>query len=858
MKGILPISHGMAGTWAETPSGPLWRCVAQPIRRFALRWFDRDPSSIGGANLLAAIEQIVEAVIITDASGNIQYVNAAFTQMTGYSPHEVLGRNPRVLRSGEQNPDYYRELWSTIKDGRAWHGELINRRKDGTLYTEEMNVTPVRSATGAITHYIAVKQDVTGRKAAEQKLRMSEQRYRSLFERNLAGVLRTSLDGRILEVNPAMCQMVGDRSPDDVLGLNAADFYLDPEERKGLVEKLTAEKILTNYELRLRRKDGSFIWTIANVTLIEDGLSGPVIEGTLIDITDRKRAEEELTRAKEAAEAASRTKSEFLANMSHEIRTPMNGVLGMTELLLDTELSAEQREYLTMVKSSADALLSIINDILDFSKVEAGMLDIDRVEFGLRESVEETAKLIATRAHQKGIELVCDIDSSVPDFVVGDALRIRQVLVNLLGNAVKFTEKGEIVLSVRMHRRRAPGVDSGIVLLFAVHDTGIGIPASKQQQIFEAFSQADGSTTRKYGGTGLGLTIAKRLVEMMGGRMWLQSQPGAGSTFYFTIPVEPALGHTNDTSLDHRILHGLPVLVVDDNATNRSLLANRLAGWGMSPIMVESVVAALAALTKHPENFPLILTDLYMPEMDGFDLVRRIKSDSRLQNISVVMLSSGDMPRDAARSRELGVEAYLTKPVRQTELLKTIVRVVSRSLHVAGTCTAPPEVDHGLIPTSVALEERTANGKASPLLGTTSSANCAGYGSLRILLVDDNRVNQMLAERLLRKQGHTVLVAGNGTEALNAWQHEPFDLILMDVQMPELDGFEGTRRIRAIEQSTGAHVPIVAMTARAMSGDRERCIAVGMDDYVSKPVRMPELMAAIGRAVNNLPAVLKQ
>ncbi|MBL8484260.1 MAG: PAS domain S-box protein, partial [Rhodocyclaceae bacterium] len=770
----------------------------------------------------SVVENLQEIVFQTDSAACWTFLNPAWEDVSQFGCAESLTLPLMQFIAAEDHAPL-NAMFDALALGEQESAslELRLRARDGSLRWLEMYVRVLHDDAGKLTGYAGSAMDVTERRLAEDRLKDQLHFVQQVFEVTPVMIYVKGADGRYLTFNRAWEEFfstsrdawVG-KDVFDLFAPDAAQFHYTKD------QELLAQGGHQNFEVsvtdgRKRRRDTLYHKT---VFYRGDGTPGGIL-GTMTDITERKAAERETLRAKEAAEAANQAKSDFLANMSHEIRTPMNAIIGMTELALDTPLNDEQRDYLSLVKSSADNLLTIINEILDFSKIEAGKLDLEDIAFSLRDSVGLSARTLQQRASEKGLELSVRVDSDVPDGLQGDPTRLRQVLINLLSNALKFTDQGSVQVGVRT---QVCG-DGYAMLEFSVRDTGIGIPLDKQNVIFEAFSQADTSTTRKYGGTGLGLAICARLAAAMHGRIWVESEPGQGSTFYFTGRF--GLGRTHSAPRNNPAsLEQLPVLVVDDSETNRELLLEMLRSWNMKPHGAASCVDALAALETAEacaDPFRLVLVDGQMPGQDGFDTAMLLRRHAKTAAAAIMMITSGGQRGDAARCRELGISAYLTKPVVQSQLLDAIMLALNGALD---------GMDPALITRHSLREARR---------------------HLNVLLAEDNPVNQTLALRLLDKLGHRATLANNGAEAVKLAAEHTFDVILMDVQMPEMGGFEATRHIRDFEAELRRHTPIIAMTAHALAGDREKCLAAGMDGYVSKPIQVPALVEALAAATRS-------
>ena len=715
---------------------------------------------------------------------------------------EALADEREVIRSGE--PIVNKEEKETWPDG---HVTWVSTTK-----------VPLRNPDGEMIGTFGISRDITVRKKAEEEAAFERFLLKTLMEHSPDYIYFKDTESRFIRVSRALARYFGLPDAAEAIGKTDFDMFEEGQARQYLADEqevMRTGRPVVDKEEEQPGADDRVTWV--STTKVPLRNSGGEVIGTFgisRDVTLHKLAEVKLHEAKAAAEAANRAKSAFLANMSHEIRTPMNAILGMSELVLDTKLTPEQREYLNVVAESGEALLGVINDILDFSKIEAGKLSLEEDVFDLRENLGDTMKSLAVRAHRQGLELACRVSTDVPAVVLGDWARLRQIVVNLVGNAIKFTEHGEVVLEV------LPGADDDheVLLEFSVRDTGCGISDDKLDTIFDAFEQGDTSRTRKFGGTGLGLAISSKLTELMGGRIWAESEPGKGSTFHFTVRFRAADAQTPAPETTRRaVVFGTRVLVVDDNATNRRILEEMLGNWGMVPESASGVRAAmemLRAAQDRGEPYRLVLTDANMPELDGFALASQIKGDNQMGSTVIMMLTSGDYPGDISRCEELGVTAYLLKPVKQSELLDAMM---------------------------LALGVETPEDEAS----LPSAKRTSRLGPLRVLLAEDSLVNQKLAVGLLKKWGHSVVVTSNGREALAALESQHFDLVLMDVQMPEMDGLEAVAEIRASDKRSGRHMPIIAMTAHAMKGDRERCLEAGMDDYVSKPIHAHQLFETL-------------
>jgi PAS domain S-box-containing protein len=665
------------------------------------------------------------------------------------------------------------------------------------------------------------------RKRMEEQLRESEEKYRTILESIEDGYFEVDLEGTYSFLNDGFCR-ISERSQEELLGQNYKAFLAS--ESAGMLEAysrvLETGEALRAFEYEITRKDGTKKFVEESVTLKRDAAGEPIgFMGIRRDCTERKQVGVALEKARDAALESARLKSEFLANMSHEIRTPMNGVIGMTGLLLDTELTEDQREIAETISSSGDALLTIINDILDFSKIEAGKLEFETLDFDISSVVEGTVELLAEKARSKHIELASLVHRDVPRKLRGDPGRLRQILTNLVGNALKFTDHGEVVVRAE----KASETKRDVVIRYSVSDTGIGISEAAQRNLFQPFTQADGSTTRKYGGTGLGLAISKQLVELMGGQIGVTSMPGKGSTFWFTVRAAKQLGGPVVPDPEIRHLENLRVLIVGDNATKRQILVHQLTSWGMITEEADSgarTFELLQSAAARGITYDLALLDLTIPGLDGFELARAIKSEAAFSNVRVVLLTSHGQRGDSTTARKAGVSAYLTRPVRQSQLFNCLMTVINQENIV---------------------KENGEIASVSPSLVTRHSLEEAKPTHQKlILLADDNIVNQKVAIVQLQRLGYRAHAVADGREALEALGRIPYDLVLMDCQMPEMDGFEATAEIRRCEGNE-KHTPIVAMTAHALEGDREKCIAAGMDDYICKPVKSDELAEVLQR-----------
>ena len=803
----------------------------------------------------AMFENAAVGFSITSPEGVILDCNDTLCRLVGYTREELVGQAMTILFQDEIAAANERRRALLAGEIRQQSFDRRFHRRDGTtIWINPTFSVMSRGASASDVRILGIFQDITDRKKLEEDVQRTKERLElgvrgsgtTVFDLDLPHAeVGGSPGGGPRHGSQATLTLVGWEN----FGYDPATSITDPDRIGGLLhhpdERQHADEVTQGYlsgalpkletEYRIRHADGSYSWRLVRGQALRDGAGRPTrLIGSMVDITKLKQVEDELHTARQAAELANRAKDEFLANVSHEIRTPMNAILGMTELALDAAESAHQRQLLSTVKIAARNLLHVINDLLDFSKITAGKLALDHSDFSLRAAIGDTLRALAVRAHRKGLELVCNVNPDVPDLYFGDAGRVRQVLMNLVGNAIKFTARGEVVVQVTIDPG-APAEDDTVSLIFTVRDTGIGIAPEKHASIFRAFEQEDASTTRKFGGTGLGLTISSQLATLMGGRIAVDSQPGRGSTFTFTARISRSSKPEWHGLTSPGPLEGIEVLVVDDNETNRLILMEWLADWRMRPTAAGDGASTFEALERAQEAatpYPLVLLDGRMPDVDGITLAAQIRDRYGPSAHRLILLSSDHSPALAARSRDAGIHAYLLKPVQQAELLETIWSVMGSSAnlpHTADTTEA-------------------------------AAANARWLRALHVLVAEDNDLNASLLNELLGQRDHRVEFAGDGRTALDLATRPgaPYDVMLLDLHMPEMDGFEVVRAIRERERGTAKHLPIIAVTARSSTRDRERVLAAGMDAFLSKPIEVEELWRAIDRVVANAPPAKRQ
>jgi PAS domain S-box-containing protein len=773
----------------------------------------------------AALDAAANMIVITNRDGIIKYVNPAFCKVTGFTLAEIIEQPASILNSGLQDSAFYQRMWQTLLNGQAWEGELSNRRKNGEIYSEQMTITPIVE-DAAITYFVAIKRDISDEIRTRTRLKLVEKAIQEIDQGIHIMEAQPHVQGPLIQyVNAGYSRITG-YSYEEAVGQRAGFIRgndSDPQKLKQITSAMSEGANIT-LEQVYQRKDGSHFTGELHLSPVHND-TGEVSHyiGLLSDIDLRKQAEAALHEARDQALENSRLKSEFLSNMSHEIRTPMNGIIGMTDLLLDTQLDPEQRDFTGIVRDSAQALLVIINDILDFSKIEAGKLEIEVTDFSTVQVVEGSIELLTAKAHEKGLTLASFSDPNLPPRLRGDPTRLRQVLLNLISNAIKFTDKGSVELSAMPVQ-----LGNQSWLRFEVHDTGIGISPSVQAKLFQSFTQADSSTTRKYGGTGLGLAICKRLVELMGGQIGIQSSEGQGSNFWFTVPLEVSNTpdpHSTEQRRQANDATDLRVLVVDDHASDRKIIHRYLASWGLMNDGASNAAEALKLMRDAIDvgmPYNLAMVDYVMPGMNGIELAQTLRSDPKFAATRLVLMSAHDQRELFERALESGFADCLHKPIRQSQLFDSL--------------NEHPFSE--LADSSAALELLVS---ATPNLHNSLENRCL------ILLAEDNLINQKVAQLQINKLGYALHIVGNGQEAVQAIETAVarnvnlYSAVLMDCQMPVLDGFEATALIRKSERNSPLHIPIIAMTANAMQGDRERCLGAGMDDYLSKPIN-PSLL----------------